>query len=64
VAVQEHRVAAERSPLLVDARWQRALCLVQLGRRDEARAALEPFARGEVGAYRRDEAQSLLDTLQ
>jgi len=55
---------AGKSPLLVDAKWQRAVCLVRLDRRDEARAALEPFARGELGAYRRDEAQALLGALK
>jgi hypothetical protein len=34
---------------------------VQLGRRDEARAALLPFARGDYGGYRKVEAQALLD---
>src|SRR4051812_30861869 len=34
---------AGASPLVVDARYDRALCLYHLGRRDEARAALEPF---------------------
>ncbi len=53
-----------KSPLVIDARYDRALCLVHLGRREEAREALGPFARGELGAYRQAEAQSLLDGLQ
>lgn len=54
---------AGTSPLLVDAKWQRALCLVRLGR-PEAREAIAPFARGELGAYRQDEARTILDTLR
>lgn len=53
-----------KSPLVIDARYDRALCLVHLGRRDEAREALGPFARGELGAYRQAEAQSLLDGMR
>jgi hypothetical protein len=50
--------------LSVEARYNRALALVRLGRRDEARAALTPFARGEVaGGYRAAEAKSLLAAL-
>ncbi len=52
------------SPLVVDARYARALCYVHLGRRDEARDALAPFARGELGTYRQSEARALLDKLQ
>jgi hypothetical protein len=55
---------AGKSPLLVDAKWQRALCLVRLGRSDEAREALEPFARGDLGAYRQSEARTILDALR
>jgi hypothetical protein len=51
--------------LSVEARYNRALALVRLGRRDEARAALTPFARGEVaGGYRAAEAKSLLTALE
>ncbi|HVJ14494.1 MAG TPA: hypothetical protein VM686_03595, partial [Polyangiaceae bacterium] len=44
----------------LEARYNRALCLVQLGRKSEARSALEPFARGAFGAYRQREASELL----
>jgi hypothetical protein len=51
--------------LSVEARYNRALALARLGRRDEARAALTPFARGEVaGGYRAAEAKSLLTALE
>lgn len=56
------RVAGS-SVLLPEARYNRALCLVRLQGTVEARAALEPFARGEFGDYRRREARALLEAL-
>jgi hypothetical protein len=50
-------------PLAVDARYDRALCLVRLGRKDEARRALEPFAAGKYGAFRKNDASQLIDAL-
>lgn len=47
-----------------EAHYNRALCLIRLGRRDEAASALEPFVRGAYGSYRRREASELLDALQ
>jgi len=55
--------AAPGGRFAVEARYNRALCLVRLGRRDEARAALEPFASGVSGGYRQDEARKLLEAL-
>lgn len=49
--------------LAPEARYNRAICLVRLGRKAEARAALEPFADGTMGGYRRAEAARLLDAL-
>jgi TolA-binding protein len=46
-----------------DARFNRALCLVRLGRNAEARRALEPFADAPTGSYRQAEAASLLQGL-
>jgi hypothetical protein len=46
-----------------EARYNRALTLVRLGRIDEARAALEPFADGRTHGYRQTEARTLLDAL-
>jgi len=46
-----------------DARFNRALCLIRLGRRAEARAALGPFANAPAGSYRQTEAASLLQGL-
>ncbi len=55
---------AGSSPLAFDARYDRALCLFHLGRIEEARRALAPFANAAPGAYRQAEARALLDSLQ
>jgi len=47
----------------VEARYNRAISLVRLGRRGEAREALAPFATGTYGGYRRAEARGLLDAM-
>lgn len=47
----------------VDARYNRALCLVRLGRQAEAQPELERFARGSYGGYRQVDAQRLLAAL-
>lgn len=47
-----------------EARYNRALCLVRLGRYSEAEAALTPFARGDYGKYRQREATELLAALK
>jgi hypothetical protein len=46
-----------------DARYNRALCLVHLGRNAAAAQALRPFADGAFHGYRRLEAGALLDWL-
>jgi hypothetical protein len=51
--------ASPRGPLALEARYNRALCLVRLGRAAEARRALRPFAT-VPGGYRQKEASSLL----
>jgi hypothetical protein len=56
--------SAPTGSLVVEARYNRAIALVRLGRRGDAEAALGPFARGEVsGGYRAREARELLDAL-
>jgi len=55
--------AAPNGPLALEARYNRALCLVRLHRSIEARAALTPFAAGRFGGYRKREAADLLDAL-
>jgi hypothetical protein len=56
------RVAGE-GPLAPEARYNRALCLVRLGRKAEAKAALESFANGAYGTYRQAEARALIEAL-
>jgi hypothetical protein len=55
--------AAPRGALAPEARYNRALCLLRLHRNQQARAALEPFAQGSYGTYRREEAQKLIEAL-
>jgi hypothetical protein len=55
--------AAPGGRFSLEARYNRALCLVRLGRHEEARGALSPFAAGSHGEYRQAEAQALLDGL-
>jgi len=52
-----------RSGLVLEARYNRAICLFRLGQREEARQALQPFADGRWGAYRQEDAQTLLGEL-
>ena len=47
----------------LEARYNRALALVRLGRYSEGRAALAPFAAGQYGGYRQSEARALLDAM-
>jgi hypothetical protein len=54
---------ARGGKFVLEARYNRAICLVRLGRHAEARRALEPFARGAFGSYRKESARSLLDVL-
>jgi len=55
--------AAPRGQFAPEARYNRALSLVRLGRNQEARSALEPFANGAYGGYRKSEASALLERL-
>jgi hypothetical protein len=49
----------------VEARYNRAICLVRLDQKDEARRALLPFSKGEVArGYRQAEATKLLKALE
>lgn len=47
-----------------EARYNRALVLLRLGRKEEARAALRPFAEGTFGGYRQREARELLEAMR
>jgi hypothetical protein len=54
--------AAPNGRLATEARYNRAICLLRLGRDAEARHALAPFASGKMG-YRQNEARELLEEL-
>lgn len=56
--------AAPAGRFAVEANYNRAICLVRLGRSTEAKAALSIFASGAAGGYRRAEAKALLDALE
>jgi hypothetical protein len=62
-AWDEFLAFAPDDPLAPEARYNRALTLVRLDRRAEARGALEPFAHGAYGSYRQREARALIDAL-
>jgi len=53
--------AAPQGQFAPEARYNRALSLVRLGRNQEARSALQPFANGSYGDYRKAEASALLE---
>lgn len=55
--------AAPNGPFAPEARYNRALSLVRLGRTSEAQRALAPFADGTFGGYRKAEASALLERL-
>lgn len=55
--------AAPSGRFVLEARYNRALCLVRIGRTNEARDALTPFATGQFGSYRQNEARALIDAM-
>ena len=62
-AWSDYLAHAPSGHLAVEARYNQALCLLKLGRTQEARRSLAPFVAGTYGAYRRQEAQTLIATL-
>lgn len=62
-AWEAYLTAAPSGRFAVEARYNRAICLLRLGRDAEARKALEPFASAPAGAYRESEARALLSEL-
>ena len=50
--------------LSLEARYNRALCLVRLGRYAEASPTLRRFASGRYGGYRKHDSQALLNALE
>ena len=55
--------ALPRGRFALESRYNRALCLVRLGRRGEAAAALDSFAKGVHDGYRQTEARALLEAM-
>jgi hypothetical protein len=63
-AFDDYLASEPGGAFVVEARYNRALCLVRLGRLDDARTALQPFADGEVLAgYRQQDARSLIEKI-
>jgi hypothetical protein len=63
LALWDEYLATTGGTLGLEARWNRAIALVRLGRREPALAALAPFAAGQNEGYRQEEAQALLRVL-
>jgi hypothetical protein len=55
--------AYPRGRFSLEATYNRAIALVRLGRLDEGKRALAPFASGAYGGYRQSEARGLLDAM-
>lgn len=53
-----------RGRFATEARYNRALTLVRLGRYQDAKQALLPFADGAFGTYHQKDARALLDSLE
>ena len=62
-AWDRYLVVAPDGRFAPEARYNRALALVRLGRVAEARSELDVFASGRYGSYRREEARALLGAL-
>ena len=62
-AWEAYLAKAPRGRFAIEAEYNRALCLVRLGRSAEARRALEPFADGARGGYRQRDASELVEAL-
>lgn len=56
--------AAPQGRFVPEARYNRALALVRLGRTSEAAQELRAFATGTYGEYRRDDARALLEAIE
>lgn len=62
-AWDRYLAAAPSGRFAPEARYNRALSLVRLGRQAEAKTELTAFANGAYGEYRRSEARALLDAM-
>jgi hypothetical protein len=62
-AWNEYLARYPRGAFVPEARYNRALTLLRLGRTAQAVEALRPFAAGAFGPYRRDEAAALIQSV-
>jgi len=62
-AYDDYLAAFPNGRFVPEARYNRALDSIKVGDKAAARTALEPFARGAYGDYRRKEARDLLEAL-
>jgi hypothetical protein len=63
-AYERYIAEVPKGRFVLEASYNRALCLARLGRTGEAAAALRPFAEGRYGTYRRQEAQRIIEAMQ
>jgi hypothetical protein len=63
LAAWDRYIALGPQTFTPEARYNRAIALVRLQRREEAAAQLRPFAAGDYGGYRAEEARALLRLL-
>lgn len=65
VAWDDYLARSPGGAFVAEAKYNRAICLVKLGRKAEAKAALQPFADGNVaGGYHKDDARKLIEALE
>jgi len=60
----EYLNVAPSGSFAVDARYNRAVCLIKLGRTSEALTILKPFSEGRYGSYRQKRAGKLLEAFE
>ncbi|MGF1464740.1 MAG: tol-pal system YbgF family protein [Sandaracinaceae bacterium] len=63
-AWNRYLAAYPRGRYVPEARYNRALTLIRLGRYEEARRALAPYAAGAYDGVRQEDAAALLDALR
>jgi len=64
-ALDDYLVKEPTGQFVVEAKYNRALCLIHLGQLTDAKLALLPFAQGEVtpAGYRQSEAKTLIEKI-
>ncbi|HMA94279.1 MAG TPA: hypothetical protein VKP30_16420 [Polyangiaceae bacterium] len=62
-AWEQYLAVEPNGALALEARFNRGLCLAAMGRAADAERALAPFATGEYGQYRLQEARAVLNRL-